>query len=107
MHEDIRQFENFEELVSFIREQIREYKKPVTKQTSIEDDLGVTGEEADELLANFSSKYRVDIRGFDFGKYFNDEPNPFLGRKDILPLTVGHLEKAIMAGRLDEEIINS
>lgn len=99
--------DTFTELASFLRDQIREYKIPITRETLLEDDLGVTGEDGDELIMNFSKKYNVDIAGFDFRKYFYDEPGIFnLENRVVKPFTVGHLEKAIMAGRLDEEVIN-
>jgi hypothetical protein len=98
---------SFSELVVFIREQINEYNMPMTKETLIEDDLGITGDEAEELIVNFSKKYNVDISSFIFANYFFDEPGIFLQNRKIKPFTIGHLEKAIIAGRLDEEIINS
>jgi len=97
----------FLELTSFVREQVREFKMPITRETLIEDDLGVTGDEASELIHNFSVRYSVDISKFDFKKYFNDEPSVFLSPRKIAPFRVGFLEKAILAGRLDEEVINS
>jgi len=98
----------FNELVLFIRDQIREYKMPITRDTLIEDDLGVTGDEANELLINFSRKYNVNISNFNFSKYFYDEPGVFnIQNRKIEPFTVGHLEKAIMVGCLDEKVINS
>lgn len=95
----------FQELILFVRDQIREYKQSITRETLIEDDLGVTGDDAEELLVSFSAKFKVDISEFNFGKYFNDEPTAFSFPRKLLPFTVGHLEKAIVAGRLDDEII--
>ena len=98
---------HFQALTLFVRDQIREYKKRITRETSIENDLGITGEEAAELLSCFSEKFKVDISKFDFKKYFNDEPNVFVESRSVLPFTIGHLEKAMLAKRLDEEVINS
>jgi acyl carrier protein len=97
----------FSELISFIREQTRTYDSVITGETLIEDDLGVTGEDAAELIHNFSVKFGVDITKFVFKKYFNEEPSAFLSPHDIVPFKVGFLEKAILKGRLDEEVINS
>lgn len=96
----------FGELIAFIKEQIGEDNISVDRSTMIEDDLGVTGDEADELIINISKKYHVDISDFDFGKYFYSEPSifPVYGKKP--PLTIGHIEKAIITGRLNEEVIN-
>jgi hypothetical protein len=97
----------FVQIVSFIKEQTRAYNSIITRETLIEDDLGVTGEEASDLIQNFAKKYKIDITEFNFEKYFNDEPSVFTVGKKISPFTVGYLEKAVIAGRLDEEVINS
>jgi len=97
----------FSELASFIRDQTRSYDSVITRETLIEDDLGVTGEEASELIHNFSKKYGVDVTKFEFRKYFNEEPSVFLPSRKVVPFTVGFLEKAILRGCLSEEVINS
>jgi hypothetical protein len=98
----------FTELVAFIRKQIGEYDMPIERDTLIEDDLGVTGDEAYELLAAFSIRYNVDISGLNFEKYFYDEPGIFnLQNRKVEPFAVGYLEKAMLTGRLDEEVIGS
>ena len=108
MSEYIEIENRFTELVAFLREQIGEYKMPVIRETLIEDGLGITGDDAEDLIVTFANKYNVDIANFDFAKYFYDEPNVFdLQSREVKPFTVGHLEKAIIAGRLDEEVINS
>ena len=98
----------FAELAAFVSQQVGRYDVSITRGTLIEDDLGVTGGDADDLIIAFSKKYNVNIDDFDFRKYFYDEPGIFnLQNRIIKPFTVGHLEKAIIAGRLDEEVINS
>ena len=98
----------FTELVAFIRDTIKEYELPIMRETLIEDDLGVSGDDADELVISFGKKYNIDISNFNFAKYFYNEPGIFnFQSRQIKPFTVGHLEKAIIAGRLDEEVINS
>ncbi|MFC4230624.1 DUF1493 family protein [Parasediminibacterium paludis] len=107
MGENIEVENRFTELVDFVRGQIGEYKLLVIRETLIEDGLGVTGDEAEELIINFAKKYNVDITNFDITKYFYDEPSVFNPQsREIKPFTIGHLEKAMIAGRLDEEIIN-
>jgi len=96
----------FNDLVSFIRDKAGEHEMPITRQTLIEDNLGMTGDDAAELIADLSKKYQIDISEFTFKKYFNDEPLIFLPDRKVSPLTVGHLEKAIIEGRLDDEVIN-
>lgn len=41
--------------------------------TIIEDDLGITGDDASELMEKFSTKFNVDLAGFNFMKFFSPE----------------------------------
>ena len=98
----------FQQLIAFIRSEIREDGHPITRNTLLEDDLGVTGDEAGELIANFSKRFNVNIDKFIFDSYFYDEPGVFnLPNRKIKPFRISHLEKAIIAGKLDDEVINS
>jgi Protein of unknown function (DUF1493) len=95
MSNNIEVDNRFAELVFFIRDKTGVHEMPITRDTLIEDDLGVTGDDADDLLKAFSEKYNVDISNFN------------LQNRTITPFNIGHLEKGIIAGRLDEEVINS
>ena len=98
----------FAAFVSFIREQIGEYDICITRETLIEDDLGVTGDEAEDLIVNFAKRYSVNVDKFVFVDYFYDEPSSLgFQNHSVKPFKIRHLEKAIIAGRLDEEVINS
>jgi hypothetical protein len=108
MNENIETQKYFDELVSFIRSQLNEYNLPITRNTLIEDDLGITGEEAEDFLILYSKKFLVDIQNFNFNKYFYEEPGILnINRKNIEPFTVGHLVKAALVGCLNDEVINS
>lgn len=98
--------DTFNDLVTFLHEKSRAFEVQISLETSIEDDLGVTGDDAEELIIEFSSRYNVDISSFDFTKYFY--PEPFVLKKsELSKLTVNHLLKSIEARRLDEAVINS
>lgn len=45
----------------------------LTREHKIEEDLGITGDDADEFLHLFINRFSVDTTGFDISKYFNDE----------------------------------
>ena len=99
--------ELFLSLVEFLREQIREFNMVINRDTLIENDLGVTGDDAEDLIQAFSKKFKVDISKFDFSKYFYSEvaviaPPTY----KIAPFSVRNLEMAAMAGKLDESTIN-
>lgn len=97
----------FEDLAAFLHEQSGAFEVPITLNTSIENDLGITGEDGEELIVNFSKRYNINIDNFYFMKYFN--PEPFISRipDEVKILTVSHLMKAIAVGRLADDVIDS
>ncbi|SEW43394.1 DUF1493 family protein [Chitinophaga arvensicola] len=95
------------DLVVFLHEQSHAYEVNITPDTAIEDDLGVTGEDGEELIVAYSKRYQVDITGFLFNKYFFPEPFVNTMPDHVALLTAAHLLKGITAGRLDEAVINS
>lgn len=98
--------EIFNDLVSFIYKVSRRIEVSITMETSLENDLGVTGDDGEELIVEFSKKYNIYINNFHFTKYFYPEPMTLSMPKDVKLLTVGHLMKAIEVGRLDDDVIN-
>ena len=102
--------EIFENLSRFI---LREYwgkKDKLTLTTTIERDLGITGDDGDEFLEKFLKEFNIeyDKENFDPGKYFNDEGfglinlKVLFGKKTNLPsydLTLGHLVEIIKEGK--------
>ncbi|WP_343745233.1 DUF1493 family protein [Chitinophaga sp.] len=98
--------EIFNDLVAFIHSQSRGFDIPITMETSMENDLGITGDDGEDFIVEFSKKYSVDISNFYFTKYFYPEPSMIPMPSEIKILTVGHLMKAIEARRLDDNVIN-
>lgn len=109
--------EIFEKLKQFIVNEVGVEDEEVTREAGIEKDLGIYGDDSDDFLIAFGKEFNVDISQFPIGDYFSDEGDPILPaiirfltnkkKRKTKELTVGHLEKGILAGRLDEEIINS
>jgi hypothetical protein len=109
--------EILEKLKEFIIEQQWEYEFPLLRTTMIEKELKITGDDAVDFLVAYGKKFNVDISRFMAADYFDDEGDKILpaiirfliDKKKTAKknLTIGHLEKGILAGRLDEEIINS
>ena len=109
--------EIFESIKIFVIKETCTRKFPLERTTSIEATLGVTGDDAYELMINYGKQFNVDIKQFMFSDYFKNEGRDIFGgifrfvagkkpkiRKE---LTLGDLEKGVIAGRLDEEIINT
>jgi hypothetical protein len=109
--------DTFELLKKFVIRERWDYNFPLDENTTIEKDLRITGDDVDEFFIAFAKEFNVDISKFAAGDYFEDEGVDFLGEVARLitrkrkpkkkVLTLGHLKRAIKAGRLDENVINS
>ena len=51
---------------------------------SLLHDWGVAGLDGVDFIVAFSEKFRVDISGFNLGRYFGNEPPPLFSTKDDL-----------------------
>ncbi|MFM0069402.1 DUF1493 family protein [Paraburkholderia aspalathi] len=83
---------------------------------SLENDLDLTGDEADDFMGKFFEKFKVEPGDYDFRRYFSEEgfnlfatiAMPFFKKKrkkyDKDPLTVAMLERAINSGVWDKKI---
>jgi len=99
---------SFDDLVLFVREEIGEFKIEINESSLIEDDLGVTGADAESLIKNYGQKFNVNIENFRFDKYFYSESGWFIwSKKSKCPLTIGDLYRGIGNKVLDDSIIQS
>jgi len=107
---------NFSKLKEFIVEQIGVHEDEVTPDSRLYDDLGVYGDDANELLIGYGKRFNVDVSRFMAADYFKGEGMDLIGgllrvftgkrwSHKYKILTVNDLEKGINAGRLDEEVI--
>jgi len=71
MNEDL-----FKDLVAFIYDKTDTGDVPITPDTEIEADLGITGDDGVELIVHFSKRYNVNIDNF----YFNNSSVVFKAR---------------------------
>jgi len=106
---------NFDNLKAFIVELIGVHKNEVTLDSRLYEDLGVYGDDATELLVKYGKQFNVDVSKFMAADYFKGEGIDLIGGlirlisgkrlSELKVLTVKDLEKGIVAGRLDEEVI--
>lgn len=109
--------ETFDRLKAFVIKESVVDNEEITRDTQIEDNLGVTGDDAVDFIIAYGKVFNVDVTKFMAANYFNGEGNVILlsllraitgiKKRQNKILTVGHLEKGILAGRLDEEVVNS
>ena len=107
--------ETFNKLKKFVVNQSAVNDEVINSSTRIEDDLGVSGDDAVEFILAFGKEFNVDVSNFMLADYFSPEGDFILPaiirfltnkkKRERKSFTVGHLEKAIMAGKLDENTI--
>ncbi|WP_394331641.1 DUF1493 family protein [Tenacibaculum agarivorans] len=86
--------------MSFLEDSFGTYNFDFEKTTSIENDLGITGEDGHDFIKNYSEKFKVDISEFIFSDFFHPEPSLFVTYGKVKPLTLGDLEIGIKKGFL-------
>lgn len=104
------------DVIALVEAKIGRQKAQIARETCLEKDLGLTGDDAVELLLEYSQKFGVDISKLDIRKYFTPEGDTILpgiirfitGKKNPKDreLTVGDLEKGILLKKLNDEILN-
>jgi hypothetical protein len=87
----------------------------LTSETSLENDLGITGDDAVDLLKRFSEQFEIDMRKLNVSKYFESEGgNMFdiMARtffrekgKNLIELKLKHLELALTKGKLCDNMM--
>ncbi|MBN3846166.1 DUF1493 family protein [Paraburkholderia sp. Ac-20342] len=105
------------ELTEFIRKKILYPERlPINPETSVEDHLGVTGDDSPKFMEAFFDRFNVGPGDFDCNRYFEGEGvfDPFTSIVRFLfhrikkepkrePLTVAMLQHAIELGVWDSE----
>ncbi len=91
----------FEKLLGLIREYAND-DSIINKDTLLENDLGITGDDAYDLIIKISKVFNLNISAFNFSNYFAPEPHIF---PIVLPprkkeLSVGDILDAIQIGQL-------
>lgn len=99
-----------QDLIAFLGEEIGETREQITIWTRVRQDLGVDGDAAADLIANYAYAFHVDIENFRFNDYFNTGGNPhpvlawwlslFGNGRPLKTLTVRDLIQGAEAGRL-------
>ena len=77
--------ETSESVIHFIRTEYWWFED-FDMKSSIEDELGITGDDAIEFMEKFAAKYKVDLSDFEVSKYFSPEGfsgNPFIALTTI------------------------
>jgi hypothetical protein len=106
----------FQGLREFISDQVGVNPQEVIPETRLYEDLGVYGDDDIDLLISYGKRCKVDVSKFIAADYFSGEGVNMVGRlirlftgkqpaSGLKVLTVNDLEKGVLAGNLDEEVI--
>lgn len=68
-----------QEVLSFVANFIGAKPDSLSVAMTLQDDLGMDGDDALEFMTSFSNNFQVDISNFIFSNYFGEE-RPFLLR---------------------------
>ncbi|SEJ64843.1 DUF1493 family protein [Pseudomonas sp. NFR16] len=77
--------------------------------TDIARDLGIDGDDSNELMVEFFDKFSIDLNDYDPYRYFLEEgfnffsAKPAIDRRGNIPLRVGMLYLAVKAKRWDTQ----
>ena len=105
MNEDV-----FMQIKKFTIKEVCLTKEKLDRSTKLYDELGISGDDAVEFILAFGKHFNVDISRFSISDYFHPEGYSVFSlssTKKKKELTLAHLEKAAIAHRLDDEVINS
>ena len=61
------------EVIGFVAEYCEEPKSQLSAETSINEDLGMDGDDALEFMQAFSQRFAVDLETFPYDNYFGVE----------------------------------
>jgi hypothetical protein len=98
---------SFDALAHLLAELRSEPRENITPATRLREDLGVDGDDWDDVLAAIAQRWPVDWTGFDFYTYFDEEPNwlslvrairDLATERRRRPFTVGHLALVVQRG---------
>jgi acyl carrier protein len=103
-------------VIEFIERRLWKPQNGLSPETTIRDDLGVSGAEAADFMQDFGDEFGVDLSEFEFDLYFEREANALLlpfsiiqalfrpsqrneRRASTVPITVRDLVRSAEAGK--------
>jgi Protein of unknown function (DUF1493) len=106
-----KEFDFFSIIIDFVSRTQGVRPDILNAQTRLEEDLGITGDDALIFIENFSHEFSVDIKDFNFERHFApDAWNPiwafftphWLKDRAREPVTIGHLMQVVADKRWSE-----
>jgi hypothetical protein len=66
-------------VLDFLASETAYPRSKITLDSRVAEDLGVAGDDGDDLMDSFAEKFHVDISSFDFYAHYGDELSPVTG----------------------------
>jgi len=67
-------------------------RKQLSGTALIEEDLGITGDDAWELMEHLEEKYKIDLSEFEFSLHFSPEAGSYVSKEfGYYPVSIHHL----------------
>ncbi len=91
-----------QDFIDFLRNELGQVDLPISNSTQIAVELGVAGDDGEDLIIAIHKKYKVDVSRFNLNNYFGSEPAFWsLNHETLKPLSVGDLLGQIQRGYLE------
>ena len=97
-------------IINLIEKKVGTLNEPILSNSKLEEDLGVTGDDAYEFISEFSKVFSIDVSSFDYDSYFSPEGDGVLSfifnlikgnKKEKKFLTISDLQESIKKGKLE------
>jgi hypothetical protein len=105
----------FKKIVRFVEEERWKYTFELKRSTKLDEELTINGDDAKDFIRAFGRKFNIDVANFIAVTQFEEDGEVIIpsavrfltGKKklDFAEMTLGHLEKAVIKGKLDETIL--
>jgi hypothetical protein len=90
-------------VMRFIQDATGTQDLALTPATRLEEDLGVTGNDAVRLLQDLAARYHVDLAHLRWDRHFHPEPSLGVTYRTVEPFTVGDILQAVAHGGFGSE----
>ncbi|MCW1913923.1 DUF1493 family protein [Luteolibacter sp. GHJ8] len=91
------------EVIDLISESTGRNPSTLSPDTRLSEDLGIDGDDAEELTEEFASRFGIDLTGYEHLRHFGPEAgwSPFTIHPSapLIPITIARLAEAAAAGR--------
>lgn len=87
--------QQFNGVIEFIHNNQGVPIKKINRDAILEDDLWITGDDADDFIAAFVEHFKLDITGFEITDFFSDEGSELLGITKVLRRIMGIKENVV------------